>query len=152
MRLTYGPEEASDYPPEARPLAKEIADQRATKGLPLGPLYQTMLIAPTFTRKWYDFMQVVRYESEVPTVMRELAMSRVGALTGAAYEWMHHCPLMKQAGVSEEGAETVRTAARGQKGEGGGLSKELWVVLRYSDAVTDLKVDDELFNEVKGIF
>ena len=151
MRLTYMPEKPEDYPPDSRPLAEEIAKERAGKGLPLGPLYQTLLKAPTFTRKWYDFMHAVRYESSVPTIMRELSMSRVGALNGAAYEWMHHCPLMKKAGVSEEGAETVRTAARGEKGEGGGLSRELWVVLRYCDAVTDLKVDDALFGEVKEV-
>lgn len=78
-------------------------------------------------------------------------MSRVGALNGAAYEWAHHCPLMVKAGVSEEGAETVRTAARGEPGEGRGLSKELWVLLRFCDAVTDMKVDDAIFKEMQDV-
>lgn len=78
-------------------------------------------------------------------------MCRVGALNGAAYEWAHHHPLMVKAGVSEEGAETVRTAARGEGGEGGGLSKELWVLLRFCDAVTDMKVDDAIFQEMKDV-
>ena len=94
----------------------------------------------------------MRYNSTVPTVLRELAMSRVGALNGAAYEWAHHCPLMVKAGVSEEGAETVRTAARGVNGEGKGLTEDMWTVMRYCDAVSDLKVDDKIFGEVKDVF
>lgn len=151
MRCTYASEDPKDYPSDVQALVQEITDQRATRGVPLGPLYQTLLISPSFTRTFHAFMQTVRYDSTVPTVMRELAMSRVGALNGAAYEWAHHHPLMVKAGVSEEGAETVRTAKRGEKGGGGGLNDELWVVLRYCDAVTDLQVDDGIFNEVKGV-
>ncbi|KAF2093858.1 hypothetical protein NA57DRAFT_80858 [Rhizodiscina lignyota] len=152
MRLEYTPPNAEDYPPDVQPLVKEITAQRATKGVPLGPLYQTLLISPTFAEPWYRFMQTVRYNSAVPTVYRELSMCRVGAINGAAYEWAHHCPLMIKAGVSEEGAETVRTAARGEAGEGRGLTKEQWTVLRYCDAVSDLKVDDKIFSEMKDLF
>lgn len=151
MRLTYTSSNPADYPEDVQPLVKKISDQRASRGVPLGPLYQTQLISPKFCEKWHAFMQGVRYDSTVPTVMRELCMCRVGALNGAAYEWAHHYPLMLKAGVSEEGGETVRTAARGEKGEGKGLSGELWTVLRYCDAVTDLKVDDAIFGEVKDV-
>lgn len=152
MRLTYTSENPADYPEDVQPLVKRIADQRASKGLPLGPLYQTLLISPEFTSHWYPLMQAIRAKSSVPEIFRELAMARVGALNGAAYEWMHHCPLMKKAGISNEGAETVRTAERGEKGAGSGLTQQEWVILRYSDAVTDLEVDDSIFEEVKGVF
>jgi alkylhydroperoxidase family enzyme len=49
----------------------------------------------------------------------ELAECRVGALNGAAFEWMHHMPLLKKAGVSDEGIERVRTAEAGRQGRDG---------------------------------
>ena len=79
-------------------------------------------------------------------------MCRVGALNGAAFEWMHHAPLLKQAGVTNEGVETVRTAPPNHvaKGAEGGLSERLWKVMRYADAMTkDVSVSDEVFNAVK---
>lgn len=53
--------------------------------------------------------------------------------------------------MSEEGSETIRTAARREKGEGRGLSKELWTVIKYYNAMTDLNVDDAIFHEVKVV-
>lgn len=149
MRLTYTSQNPSDFDLSSQPLVRRIADQRAKKGLPLGPLYQTLLISPALTAHWYPLMQALRSQTSVPEVLRELAMARVGALNGAAYEWMHHCPLMKAAGISDEGAESVRVAKRGGSvGEEGGLTKEQWIVLRYCDQVTDLGVEDGLFKEV----
>src|SRR5262245_41731209 len=70
MRLTYTPEKPSDYPPDVQPLVEEITAQRAEKGVPLGPLYRTLLISPTFAEPWYRFMQVChvpfRYASLIP--------------------------------------------------------------------------------------
>lgn len=81
-------------------------------------------------------------------------MCRVGALNGAAFEWMHHMPLLKKAGVSDEGIETVRTAMPHLAGKDGekGLNARLWAVMKYVDAMTkDVKVSDEVFNGVKRI-
>ena len=79
-------------------------------------------------------------------------MCRVGALNGAAFEWMHHAPLLKKAGLGDEGIETVRTAEAGRKGRDGegGLSERMWNVMRYVDAMTkEVKVSDEVFEAVK---
>jgi len=84
----------------------------------------------------------------------ELAMCRVGALNGAAFEWMHHMPLLKKAGVSDEGIETVRTAMPHLTGAPGekGLDARLWATMRYVDAMTkDVKVSDEVFEGVRKI-
>jgi alkylhydroperoxidase family enzyme len=77
----------------------------------------------------------------------------VGALNGAAFEWMHHMPLLKKAGVSDEGIETVRTAMPGLTGEAGekGLDGKHWATMRLVDAMTkDVKVSDEIFEGVRG--
>lgn len=62
-------------------------------------------------------------------------------------------PLLKKAGVSDEGIETVRTAGAGRRGRDGegGLSGRLWKVMRYVDAMTkEVKVSDEIFEAVRN--
>lgn len=79
-------------------------------------------------------------------------MCRVAALNSAAVEWNEHAPLLKKGGVSDEGIETVRTAASGRKGSDGegGLSTRMWDLMRYVDAVTkDIKVSDQVFEAMK---
>jgi hypothetical protein len=64
-----------------------------------------------------------------------------------SFEWMHHMPLLKKAGVSEEGIETIGTAEAGRQGrEGeGGLSARMWNIMHYIDAMTnDVKVSDQV--------
>lgn len=79
-------------------------------------------------------------------------MCRVGALNGAAFEWMHHVILLRRSGVSEEGIETVRTAMPHLSGLPGdkGLDGRLWAAMRYVDAMTkDVKVPDEVFEAMR---
>lgn len=150
MRLTY-----TDDPPKMATTAdqawvEKLVKQRGKLGL--GPLYRSLLISPNFARGFLQFFGAIRYQSSLPADIMELAMCRVGALNGAAFEWMHHAPLLKQAGVSDEGVETVRTAEphRVAKDGEGGLSERLWKVMRYADAMTkDVAVSDEVFNAVK---
>jgi alkylhydroperoxidase family enzyme len=107
-----------------------------------------------------QFFTAIRGKSTLPPDIMELAMCRVGALNGAAYEWMHHAPLLIKAQVGADGVETVRTApvhARlsGKKESDGtvqGLSEDHWAVLRYVDAMTkDVKVPEEVFEGVRRI-
>ena len=63
-------------------------------------------------------------------------------------------PLLKKAGVSEEGIETVRTVMPGYVGKDGekGLSVKLWSVLAFVDCMTkDVKVPDEVFARVRAL-
>lgn len=67
---------------------------------------------------------------------------------------MHHMPLLKKSGISDEGIETVRTVIPHYKGEleEKGLDGRLWAVLRYTDAMTkDVKVPDEVFANIQRI-
>jgi alkylhydroperoxidase family enzyme len=101
-----------------------------------------------------QFFTAIRNKSTLPEDVMELAMCRVGALNGAAFEWMHHMPLLKKAGVSDEGIETVRTAMPHLTGNDGekGLDGRLWSVMNYVDAMTkEIKVSDDVFDGVKRI-
>lgn len=126
MRLTYTPDPPVFSNPSEQAFLEKLIKDRGY--LSLGPLYRTLLISPTFARGFLQFFTAIRYRSTLPADVMELAMCRVGALNGAAFEWMHHAPLFQRAGVSDEGIETVRKAAaagrRGRDGEGG-LEREV---------------------------
>jgi len=150
MRLPYTP----DPPRFSNPRDQDLVDKlvKGTNGKGLGPLYRSLLHSPTFARPFLQFFTAVRYRSALPVDVMELAMCRVGALNGAAFEWLHHAPLLKEAGVSDEGVETVRVAPAGTVGkEGqGGLSERMWKIMRYVDAMTkDVAVPDEVFEAMK---
>jgi alkylhydroperoxidase family enzyme len=152
MRLRYvkDPQEVSDN--EIKALLTRL-NSSGDKGQ-VGPLYQTLAHSPTIFAGFLKFFGAIRYESTLPLDIMELAMCRVGALNGAAFEWMHHAPLLEEAGVSEEGVETVRTAMAGYVGKEGekGLSAKHWAVLRFVDCMTrDIKVPDEVFDAVRRI-
>ena len=70
----------------------------------------------------------------------------------AWYEWMHHAPLAKEGGVSEEGMKVLGEKDLSGKKEGG-LSEKQWAVVRYTDAMTrNVKVDDAVFAQLKKHF
>lgn len=70
----------------------------------------------------------------------------------AWYEWMHHAPLAKAGGVSEEGMKTLGEKEVDGVKEGG-LSEKQWAVVRYTDSMTrNVKVDDKVFAELKKHF
>jgi alkylhydroperoxidase family enzyme len=129
MRLTYTPDPPVFSNPSEQAFLDKLIKDRGHLGL--GPLYRTLLISPTFARGFLQFFTAIRYRPTLPADVMELAMCRVGALNGAAFEWMHHMPLLKKAGVSDEGIETVRTAEAGRHGRDGegGLSGRMWNVM-----------------------
>ncbi|KAJ4323714.1 hypothetical protein N0V84_004189 [Fusarium piperis] len=150
MRLKYTPDPPTFSDPSEQAFLQKLVAQAGRRGL--GPLFRTLLISPPFARGFLSFFTALRSQSTLPADVVELAMSRVGVLTGAAVEWNAHAPLLKKAGVTDEGVETVRTAAPGRKGSDGegGLSARLWDLMRYVDAVTkDVNVSDEVFEAMR---
>jgi alkylhydroperoxidase family enzyme len=108
MRLPYTPDPPLFSNPTEQAFLEKLIKDRGQRGL--GPLYRTLLVSPTFARGFLQFFTTIRYRSTLPADVMELAMCRVGALNGAAFEWMHHMPLLEKAGVGDEGIEMVRTA------------------------------------------
>jgi len=151
MRLPYIPTEPAFSNASDQAFVQRLLKSRGKAGLSY--LDRTLLHSPPLARGFLQFFTAVRGKTTLPADVMELAMCRVAALNGAAYEWMHHAPLLKTAGLSDEAVETVRSAKAGaQGGEGqGDLSPRLWKVLRYTDAMTkQVHVPDEIFEAVKG--
>ena len=120
----------------------------------VGPLYQTLAHSPTLFKGFLKFFQPMMNQLSLTNDYKELAMCRVAILNGAAFEWMHHAPLLKKAGFGDEAIETVRTVYPGYKGQDGekGLGGKYWAVMRLVDAITkDIQVPDEVFEPVKKI-
>jgi alkylhydroperoxidase family enzyme len=151
MRLPYSANPPTFPDPQDQAFLERILKARGKHGL--SQLDRSLLHSPTFFKGFMQFFTAIRSKSTLPEDIMELAMCRVGALNGAAFEWMHHMPLLKKAGLSDEGVETVRIAMPHLTGKDGekGLDGRLWAVMRYVDAMTkDVKVPQEIFDGVKG--
>ncbi|EOD47556.1 putative 4-carboxymuconolactone decarboxylase family protein [Neofusicoccum parvum UCRNP2] len=161
MRLPYAPAEApaSASPSNPDPAATaavyaRIAARRAPR--PLIPLDLALLHSPPVADGWNGFLGAIRSQTVVAEAVLELAVSRVGALTDAVWEWRAHSALAAKAGVSravlewmlkKEPVESI--AAEGVDGLG---EKEV-AVIRYTDAMTkDIKVQDGVFDKLKDFF
>lgn len=158
MRLPYVPEKPTSSNAADQAFINRLFKSRGKEGLT--PLDRAMLHSPPFTRGFMQLFSAIRGKSTLPPDIMELAMCRVGALNGAAYEWMHHAPLLIKAQVGADGVETVRSVplhaepsgAKESDGTVQGLSEDHWAVLRYVDAMTkDVKVPEEVFEGVTRI-
>ncbi|KAJ9226781.1 hypothetical protein DTO027B5_1883 [Paecilomyces variotii] len=83
--------------------------------------------------------------------IREIAICRVAVINSAWFEWDHHAPLLREAGMNEEGMRVVGDAQA--SGSEGVLNRKQNAVLQYADAMTkSVKVPDETFQELKDNF
>lgn len=154
MRLPYkDPKTISS--PEDTAIVDRVLARRAPR--PLQPLDLTLLHSPAVADGWNAFLGAVRTKTSLGDDTREIAICRVAVLNEAWYEWMHHAPLAKAGGVSEEGmkllGEKEIDGGKEREREGGGLSGKQWAVVRFADAMTrDVRVDDAVFAELRKHF
>ena len=70
----------------------------------------------------------------------------------APYEWGHHAPLAKAAGVSEEGMKILGNPELGGRNNPE-LNEKQWAVVHYTDAMTrDVTVKKDVFDALKKHF
>ncbi|KAF2264128.1 4-carboxymuconolactone decarboxylase-like protein [Lojkania enalia] len=151
MRVPYAPTEPTN--PADAPIYSRIAARRAPR--PLIPLDLALLHNPQVADGWNSFIGAIRSKTFLDPGLRELAIARVAVLNHAVHEWDSHAPLALRLGVSREGLQTVRSASVVRKGEdgkreGGGLSREMWAVLAYTDQMTrEVDVDDSVADALR---
>ncbi|TVY68847.1 hypothetical protein LSUE1_G006123, partial [Lachnellula suecica] len=130
-------------------ILERVQARRAPR--PLQPLDLTLLHSPNVADGWNSFLGAIRTKTSLPDDVREIAICRVAVINEAWYEWMHHAPLAKAGGVSEEGMKVLGEKELG--GKEGGLSEKQWAVMRYTDEMTrNVKVNDGVFAELKKHF
>lgn len=116
----------------------------------------------------------MRTKTSLDDRTREIAICRVAVCNGAWYEWGHHAPLARAAGVSEEGMGVVgrdvlvlvEEEEGGEDGDGdgdgeersrkeaerAGLGEREWAVLRYADEMTrNVRVSEEVFGALRRV-
>ncbi|CAD6588795.1 MAG: hypothetical protein ASARMPRED_003732 [Alectoria sarmentosa] len=169
MRLPYMP---PSPPPSSDPWTTATYTQLSTRRSPK-PLQQldlTLLHSPPVASGWSSFLGSIRTQTSLPADIRELCICRVAVLNGADYEWEHHVPILREAGVGERAVEEIksRKAWRGWRGEEadavaeeedtrhddyGALNEKQRAVLAYTDAMTiGVKVSDGIFAELRKRF
>lgn len=154
MRVPYAP--TTPPTPSAEPIYARIAARRAPR--PLIPLDLALLHNPSVADGWNSFIGAIRTQTSVPAATKELAIARVAVLNSAVHEWDVHAALAVKAGVSREAMQTLLDAPVFKQGdtvveseEGkGGLTREQWAVVRYTDQMTvGVKVDDAVAEALK---
>jgi AhpD family alkylhydroperoxidase len=126
----------------------EVGDRiRIRRGGRLTPLDRMLLHSPPIADGWNSLLGAIRSESTLPANIRELAILRVAAINGAAYEWAAHEPVAVRAGLS---AEQIAAVRRGDPLPLTGIQR---AALAYTDAMTkDIAVGDEVFAVLKELF
>jgi len=152
MRLPYVDPSTSPalQTPEGASIVERVRARRAPR--PLQALDLTLLHSPAIADGWNSFIGAVRTKTTLSDDVREIAICRVAVINQAWYEWSHHAPLAKAGGVSEAGMKLLEKDVL-TGGEGDGLTKKQWAVVKYTDAMTrDIRVSEEVFAELKKEF
>ena len=169
MRLPYV---LPNPPPSSDPSTIAAYTQLSSRRSPqsLQQLDLTLLHSPPVASGWSSFLGSIRTQTNLTPDIRELCICRVAVLNEADYEWEHHVPILREAGLGAQAVDEVqnRKAWRGWIGEDtdavgeeektkqdeyGGLDEKQRAVLAYTDAMTiGVKVNNEIFGELKRHF
>ena len=130
-------------PAQAPPAVREILER-----LPVQlNIFKLMAHAET------DFVNLLRLGSTIlgqqalPAKLRELAILRVAALSGARYEWVQHAPIARGVGVRDAQIEALE---RGQDDAPCFDEIERGVLRFTREVVRDVKPSDAAFAAVHG--
>jgi alkylhydroperoxidase family enzyme len=88
----------------------------------------------------------VHSASRITTRVRELAILRIAAKLGAAYEWANHVPGAQAAGISDDELRALRS------GDLSIFTGADLAAVRYADAVDDHAVDEAAWTAVSAHF
>jgi 4-carboxymuconolactone decarboxylase len=104
--------------PRLAPLTDdELSDDQRALLDPLGPrgqmnIFRTMIRHPRLYRQWSGFGGWLLQRSSFEPQVRETIILRAAYRAGATYEWGHHVPLGREAGLSDD--EMLAIAGRGE--------------------------------------
>ena len=145
MKVPYAPNPPPTSNDAEAAIVQSVLDRRGARGLQ--PLDLAMMQCLPLAEGWNVFYNNIRTKTSIAADVRETAICRVAVLTKAYYEWPHHAPIARKAGVSEEGLQGIKD------GSGRGLSAGQVAAMRYAEAITTtIEVPDEVFARLKEQF
>jgi alkylhydroperoxidase family enzyme len=153
MRIPYVPNPPPTSTPEEADILARVQARRGERGLI--PLDLALLHSFPVADGWNAFLGAIRTRTSLPADIREIAICRVAAINGAWFEWDAHAPILRAAGMSEEGMHIIEnvqlTGAEEEVTKA--LTPQQTAVLRYADAMTKtVSVPDAVFQALKDSF
>jgi AhpD family alkylhydroperoxidase len=120
--------------------------QLRERGREILNLHRAVARSPSSLRNFLRLGTSLLVHGQLPPNLRELAILRIAQITGADYEWAHHVPLAKQAGVSD-----AQVQALSDWRSSDAFNARERSVLAYSEAVvTTRDVPDDVFEAVRS--
>ena len=75
-------------------------------------LYRILGNSPPMLRAWLDLAWPLRMNAKTPRRVRELMILRGARISGTGYEWAHHVPLGRTAGITSEEIDALMEGRR----------------------------------------
>lgn len=134
--------EEKDHPE----LAAEIAKIKGARGSLLN-IYKLLLHSPTITMTWFEHIGAIRWKTQLPPRLREIAIVRVASVARYVYALNQHVPKIAVAdGVSLEECEALKDWRASRF-----FSEGERAALAYVDAmIAGPDVSDEVFEALRG--
>jgi AhpD family alkylhydroperoxidase len=131
--------------PELKPVADRI---RAERGGSVLNLYRVLLNSPKLAEAWLQFFTVIRQQCELPAQYREAAILIIAVINGADYEYRHHVPFARAAGLT-----TAQLEELPRWRESSLFDASQRAVLDYAESMTrDVHVPDAVFEAIAQHF
>ncbi len=99
------------------------------KGFP--NLYRLLGHAPAMLQAWTGLAWPLRNAAKTPRAVRELMILRGAQIMGADYEWTHHAPMARAAGVAQEKIDALANWRASEM-----FAPDERVVLRLAEEIT----------------
>ena len=94
-----------DMPPDKQHIYDRIA---GTRGAVLH-VFQALLNSPDICSPMSQMGEYIRYNSPLDPAIREIAILATARENGSEYEWAQHEPVAREAGVSDEVIDAIRS-------------------------------------------
>jgi alkylhydroperoxidase family enzyme len=87
--------------------AREVLAAMGQRGREAPNLHRAIARSPNSLRNFLRLGNSLLLYGQVAGNLREITILRIAQMTGANYEWAHHVPIAKQAGVTEAQVEAL---------------------------------------------
>jgi len=131
---------------QGHPIVEDLYQKIEVRGQRIINLYKVLGHCPYVGLNWQRLGNSLLKGEELPPKLRELAVLRVGSLTGSRYEVTQHTGIGLAAGLTREQTDAIPDWQ-----DSTAFSEEERAVLAYTDEVErDCRVRDETFANLRS--
>lgn len=111
-------------------------------------IFRMMAHSGGMLRRYIGLGNAILFKSDMDPVLREIAILRVGYLSGATYETFQHERIGRDVGMSDELIERVKEGP-----DADGFTERERMVMKFTDdLVANVRASDETFNPLLDDF